>query len=193
MKADTSTALLTHFLQDELYLLPADRTAYLSAEPASPVVSEAEPIAPVTAAPEPTKTEAVAPAVETPVITFKYMGGNKKKLLILTHYPSAQHIVDEHLTPLMSTLARINYTEDDIALLNMATVNGKAWTDLLAFFAPVKLLILGAKAHPAGIDTLTAHQIQQLGNVMALHTFAFEEMMTSVDNKKIFWNLVKTF
>jgi hypothetical protein len=182
VKLDTPLNQLQYFLPDDLFLLKADREAYRNpeAQPTQPAASAETPVAP-------------AAIEETPAITFKYLGGNQKNFLVLTHYMADEFIAEAHLNALISTVTRINYSLPDLAIFNLAHYPETRWEQLTQFFNPQKLLILGTKALPANLPTLVLNETDQADNCQALYTFAFEEMMGNKDNTKAFWNQIKTF
>lgn len=127
---------------------------------------------------------------ETPQVTFNYKGNNKKQLLILTHYTDEEFIAGEHFTALQSILNRKGYDTDDIAILNIA----RHTTDISAIkahFLPLKMLILGQNALPAGMPSVSFNQLQQIESINVLHSFSFKDMMTNTDNKRTFWEQMK--
>jgi hypothetical protein len=190
VKTDTPLAQLRYFLQDELYLLKADKDIYRNAEtPQSAAVTDAATATevPPAIAPTPPVTE------QTPVTTFKYLGCNQKSFLILTHYPAEQFITEAHLTALLNTITRLNFSQDDVAIINLSAYPEVSWQQLADFFKPAKLLVLGTAALPAQMPNLPQNQVQQLDACQALYTFSFNEMMGNKENTKAFWNQIKTF
>lgn len=176
MNLDTPLNQLQHFLPEELFLLRADREAYRNPAP--------QPVEPVTL---PVTID------ETPAISFKYLGGNQKNFLVLTHYTSDEFIAEAHLNALISTVTRLNYSLQDLAIINLAQNPVATWQEFLQFFNPRKLLILGSKALPANLPTLNLNEADQADDCQALYTFAFDEMMGNKENTKAFWNQIKTF
>jgi len=172
---DKSLAELRAILQDDIYLLPADKAFY--SQPPAP--SEPEHLPPV--------------VEETPVASFKYAGDNQKKFLVLSHYPADEAMPEAHLTALQSTLARIQYHMADIALVNLAAQTDTTWPLIQTYFEPQKILILGADSLPAGLTGLRLNEPVPVNNVMVLYTFSFTEMMGNKENTKLFWNQIKTF
>lgn len=197
MKLDTPLAQLRYFLQDELYLLKADKEHYRNPETAQPAALTDASIAPATAAAtevSPTPAPITSPVTEqTPATTFKYLGSNQKSFLVLTHYPTEQFIAEAHLTALLNTITRLNFSQDDVAIVNLSAYPGVSWPQLADFFKPAKLLVLGTAAMPAQIPNLPQNQVQQLDACQALYTFSFDEMMGNKENTKAFWNQIKTF
>ena len=178
MKIENPVAF-SFIMPDELYLLNNDK-----------VVGQAvsAPSAPMPVL-EPTPSPALV--VETPPVSFNFMGGNKKNLLVITHYPELDFINDAHLTALENILKRLEFSLDDAAIFNIAKHTGANHQQVLDFFKPNKLLLLGKRAMPAGIGQLTINQPQQLNNCNTLFSFSFDEMMDSNENKKAFWEQMK--
>lgn len=175
-------------LQDDIYLLEAERSLYNSPPP----------VEAVTLAAEPEPIYAAAPIVETTVekqepVDFKFLGGNKKHYLILTNYPSVEFIDDGHLAALQSTLGRLNTGADDVAIVNRANYTDASLESLRTFFNPQKILFLGKNSLPVEITSIPLNEISPVDGIRALLTFGFDEMMNSVDHKKAFWEQMKQF
>lgn len=194
-------AALRFILQDDIYLLQSDKAA-VNQTPVTPVEISAPtvviPSAPATAtvtlpetaaAPLPTTPEVTVTG--TPAAKFNYMGSNKKRFLIITHYPTEDFIAADHLAALQNILKRLAYEIDDVAILNLAKAAITAVTDIVAYFKPEKLLILGEAAVPAGMGVPPVNQYKKMKNGVFLRSFSFDEMMSSTDNKKVFWEQMK--
>ena len=205
MKVENPVAL-RFILQDELYLLNADKAFYEKREILPPVVEEiSEPEirtqvdTPVIQESQPEiKTPAinivpqeVKPEVKTTEPAFNYLGKNLKNFLILVHYTNQDFIADAHLAALQNILKRKEFELDDVVILNMAKHSEVTIAQLAAFFKPIKLLLLGKPAIPQGMTPLALNMPKTAGSRTALYTFSFDEMMASVENKKIFWELMK--
>lgn len=211
MRAENPAAL-PFILQDDIYLLQSDKALFANAEPQAETSTVATP--PIeTKAPEPVAippVETVAstvnipsiPPVQTPVTTpitptetpapaYNYQGDNKKAYLILTHYVNEDFIAADHLTALQSILQRLGYGLADIAIFNIVSKPGVTIIDLVNHFKPQKLLILGQNAVPAGMAVPPLNQLKKMKNGVLLHSFSFDEMMSSTNNKKVFWEQMK--
>ena len=189
MKVENPVAL-RFILQDELYLLSADKTLYEKKAIPDHVIE-----API---PE-VKTQVVDPIIEEPLpevktqaINFNYLGQNLKSFLILVHYPDLEFIDDSHLAALTNIIKRKDLSVDDIAIVNLARHANAQYDELVKFFKPAKLLVLGKSALPQGIAQLTLNAPKPLGGIAALYSFGFNEMMDSVEHKKAFWEQMKT-
>lgn len=195
MKVENPVAL-RFILQDELYLLNTDKAFYEERETPPPTIEEFKPEIsepeikkqPIEIAPQSTK-----PEVKTPEPAFNYLGKNLKSFLILVHYPNQEFIADAHLAALQNILKRKEFELDDVVILNMAKYSTTTIAQLAAFFKPVKLLLLGNGSIPQGMTSLALNTPKTSGARTALYSFSFDEMMNSVDNKKIFWELMKVF
>ncbi len=164
MKVEDTNAL-RFILQDEIYLLDEDKSLY-SGTPKS------------------------QPEIQTPQPVFNYLGANKKNFLILASYSEHEYIKDEHLVALESVLSRIGYSREDVAILNLAK-HGSTFEQVLAFFGPKKLVILGESAIPQRMGNAKFNVIEKSEDLAVLYTFSFDEMMANVDNKKTFWEQIK--
>jgi hypothetical protein len=163
-------------LQDDLYLLNNDKAAYTN-----------------NPAPLPVAVPSTAVAEETLPLTFNYLGKHKKSFLVIAHYPGIDFMAEKHLAALESTLKRLEFTMDDVAILNKANHADVTVEQLMDFFKPQKLLVLGANALPAAMDLPALNKSQQLNGCHTLLTFSFDEMMDNTEFKKAFWEQMKQF
>lgn len=127
MNVENPTAF-SFIMQDDIYLLEADKSLYNSPAP----------VATVNAVSEPEPVYNTMPVAETVVekkepVSFRFMGGNKKHYLILAHYPGAEYIDDGHLAALQSTLGRLNTGADDVAIINLANYPDAGFEALSAY------------------------------------------------------------
>ncbi|HEY4194366.1 MAG TPA: hypothetical protein VGM63_02445 [Mucilaginibacter sp.] len=165
MKVEDPNAL-RFILQDDIYLLDEDKR-------------------------DDDQIPAHQPPIETPQVNFNYLGANKKNFLVLVHYPAHEYIPDDHLTALESVLTRKGYSRDDVAILNTAKTDA-GYEALTAYFKPGKMVILGEASIPSGIKPPKFNQLESSNGLDVLYTYSFDAMMTSVDNKKAFWDQMKT-
>ncbi|MFI5160528.1 MAG: hypothetical protein ACHQHN_04585 [Sphingobacteriales bacterium] len=164
MKVEDTNAL-RFILQDELYLLNEDKSLY-SGTPKS------------------------EPEIQTPQPVFNYLGANKKNFLILVSYGEQEYIKEEHLTALEAVLGRIGHNREDVAIVNVIKQDSNL-EQLSAYFEPKIMLILGEAAIPAGMAQPKFNSIDKSSGKQVLYTYSFDEMMTTVENKKAFWEQIK--
>ncbi|HWD88909.1 MAG TPA: hypothetical protein VG367_12325 [Mucilaginibacter sp.] len=130
------------------------------------------------------------PGIETQQPIFNYLGSNKKSFLILVSYDQHEFMREDHLTALESVLGRLGHTRDDVAIFNSSKHNAD-YGQIIAHFGPTTLVILGKDALPGGTD-FKFNTIEPVNGIKTLLTFGFDEMMTNVDNKKAFWEQMKS-
>jgi hypothetical protein len=187
---------LRFILQDELYLLKAEKPLYENLEIAQPEIQNAAPVTLATelivTKPQPVTVAISAPEITTPPIVFNYLGKNQKNFLVLVHYPDLEFIDETHLTALTNIIKRKDLSLDDIAIVNIARQTKAAYDELTTFFKPARLLVLGKSALPEGAATLVLNTPKPLGNLIGLYSFSFGEMMESVEYKKAFWEQMKS-
>lgn len=212
MKVDNPQAL-RFIMQDEIYLLDKDKGVNIILPVTAPDVTEKQ--KPVTVPAEaneqpaqiapvvkeqpfsPPAPIAVAPQTPEPIIQtveaeFNYLGKNNKKFLVLVNYATEKHITEAHLAALQNILKRKDLDLDDVAILNVNKYAPVKLAALAAYFAPTRLVIMGKDALPEGIGNLPLNQPLQGKKTHVLYSFSFDEMMSSNDNKKIFWEHMKT-
>lgn len=172
-----SPAALHYIIDEDLYLLDKDKIA------ATISIS----------APRSIEASISAPSlIETPAPGFKYRGGNKKNFLITVHYSDKEVMDDGHFTALENILKRKDLAIDDVAILNVAHHTAITFEQLTAYFKPEKLLIMGEMALPKTLEPPPFNQPTRLNNCLLLYSFSFDGMMSSNDNKKTFWDQMKT-
>jgi hypothetical protein len=171
-------------MQDDIYLLDKDKLAYSA--PAAPKQEN------VFAEPETVYAAVPAEPVAEPLpVSFNYLGGHKKNFLVIVHYPEHDMMPDKHLAALESTLTRLGFGRDDVAIFNRAKYLDVEFDAVTAYFKPKKLLLLGKSSLPAGIAAFELNRLSQPNGYPVLLTFSFDEMMDSVENKKAFWEQMK--
>ncbi|RFZ91898.1 hypothetical protein D0C36_10640 [Mucilaginibacter conchicola] len=190
-------------MQDDIYLLQQDKLSVApetvaditTPEPVQPVAAEN----PVQSAPQvmAQKTEPVAPIIaqpvqETPKPAFNYMGDNQKQFLILVNYANEEYMNAGHRAALESILGRKELSIADVAILNVNKLTPIKLATLVAFFDPTRLVIMGKDALPEGIGNLPLNKPVQGKKIHVLYSFSFDDMMSSNDNKKAFWEQMKT-
>jgi hypothetical protein len=168
-------------MEDDIYLLNKDKAAYDTPKTPKPGLTVAEP--------EPEYITATV--VESEPAGFDYLGGHAKNFLVIVHYPDHDFMYDKHLTALESTLIRLGFSRDDVAIFNLAKYIDAEFKALADFFKPHKMLILGKNSLPAGIEVIELNKLKQLNGYPVLFTFSFDEMMDSVESKKAFWEQMK--
>jgi DNA polymerase III psi subunit len=201
MKVDNPQAF-RFIMQDEIYLLDKDKGVKNTPSADNTPVDETQPVVELTppvieqpvaeqisVTPEPQMPDLI---VKTPEITFNYLGKNNKNFLILVNYANEEFITTTHLTALESILKRKDLSIDDVAILNVHNDAPLKLATLSEYFKPTRLVIMGKDSLPEGIGNLPLNQPLQGKKTHVLYSFSFDEMMSSNDNKKTFWEQMKT-
>jgi hypothetical protein len=179
-----NVAGLQYLLNEDIYLLPQDMNN-LNAVAAEPVViAESTPVKP-----EPVVEQTIV--AEPAALYFNHLGNNAQQFLILCHYPGSDQMDEKHLEALKSALSRKQLALDDVAILNLHKHTAANVADLQQYFAPTRLLLLGATALLTGWDKFNFNQLTNLGSTKALYTYSFTEMMGDRDKTKAFWEQMK--
>ncbi len=165
MKIDNPIAY-PYFIGNEVYILASEKEALKNNVSEISEVSEA-------------------------VISFNYQGNNKKNFLVITNYPDQDFIAPNHTTALENTLKRLGFEMDDLAILNSANYPKIVFNELLKFFNPTRILILGNSAMPEIETAIPFNKCFRYQNIHILLTFSFNEMMDNTDDKKLFWEQMK--
>jgi DNA polymerase III psi subunit len=198
MKVDNPGAF-RFIMQDELYLLPEDKVAQpgpFVREPVSTPAPAAEtplakPLEPVAASQTVAITLPPQP-IKTPEPSFNYVGNNNKHFLILVNYQSEEFIAPAHLAALENILKRKDLALDDVAIFNVNKYQPITITKIAELLKPSKMVIMGKDALPQGIGNLPLNSPVQGKKTHVLYSFSFDEMMSSNENKKAFWDQMKT-
>jgi hypothetical protein len=174
-------AALQFLIQEDIYLVKKDIDNLGSAVPEPSLVTEKTPIA----LPE------QPVVIETPVLSFQYLGKNGKQFLILCSYPGADAMDEKHLEALKSALQRKELALDDMVILNIANYPQATIAQLQEYFKPQRLLLLGEPCLLNGWDKFTLNQLENQTGIKALYTYSFTEMMGDRDKTKAFWEQMK--
>ncbi|WP_207535445.1 hypothetical protein [Desertivirga arenae] len=175
LRADHSVAL-RFLMTEELYLVdPIDsviaRTNQAEVIPPSP-----------------------APSVDvSETVSFDYLGENNKYFAILVNYPGQQYMAAKELEALKSILGAKKMHIEDVALVNLHKYPSANFHQLKTFLASNRVVIFGIPSQQIQLPAFPLNQISEHEGVKVLVTFAFSEMMTDVEKKKAFWNVMKVF
>jgi DNA polymerase III psi subunit len=197
MKVDDPRAF-RFIMQDEIYLLEKDKglkaiplNQNLPVIDGQPVDEQTPAGAEQQAAKQKEESQGSEPIVKTLETTFNYLGKNNKNFLVLVNYANEEHIAAPHLAALQNILKRKELSLDDVAILNINKYAPVKLTALAKAFEPAKLIIMGKDSLPEGIGQLTLNKPLQGKKTHVLYSFSFDEMMSSNDNKKAFWEQMK--
>lgn len=120
--------------------------------------------------------------LEPPTVPpFIFFGRNKRNYLFLTHEKQYEWMPEAAMDAFIKTLAALKLAEDDVALLNLATLTEPPTVrQLSSFFKPRVVVNLG-----------TPFTWPEQEEVTVFHTHAFGDMLADAEKKRVFWTTVK--
>lgn len=163
---------------------------------ATAVVPVAAPSIPLTAPVIPSATIPITipqfPAIERPAaLSFKFLGQNKKKILILVN--DVDHEVsDEAGRELLRKIVKsINLTASDFALLNYAKYPKTSFADLQQHFSSVLMFAFGVSAGDLQLPSHPENKIVMEGDVRVIFSGELRKLEQDPNGKKILWGSLK--
>ena len=85
---------------------------------------------------------------------FKYLGENKKKILVVARNADAVHIPDKQLSFLTKLLAACNLNLADVAVFNFQDHNSSEFNEILNFFKPKVVLLFDVEPGEFGLPMI---------------------------------------
>ncbi len=137
--------------------------------------------------------EKEAPAAMAEAVAFDYLGENNKYFLLLINDPTHKSMAPKELEALQSILSAKKMELKDVALVNMNNYPSATFSQLKAYFACNRVVLFGIAPQQLQIPAVASNQIGEHDGVKLLATFGFSEMMSNLDKKKAFWNVMKGF
>ena len=128
--------------------------------------------------------ETTTPVEEDKVLKgqWKYLGENKRKVLIVVKYPDAVHIPDKQLGFLTNLLSACKLNLGDTAVLNFHHHSEKDFTDILSCFNSKTIFLFGVGPDEFGMPLLFPHYQVQLFNEA---TYLFAPALEEIESDKI--------
>ncbi|MFN4007186.1 MAG: hypothetical protein ACK4HE_06725 [Chitinophagaceae bacterium] len=131
----------------------------------------------------------------TPNTAIKFLGSNKKQVLIIVSDSTAIHVKDAALELLIKVLGACKLTLEDVALVNVHQ-QAVQLPQLQTHFQPQKMLIFGVPAVQLAIPfTIPRYRVQAHGNIQYLFANHLDSMLTADANatteKKNLWTSLK--
>jgi hypothetical protein len=123
----------------------------------------------------------------TPVIDFKYMGNNQKKVLILVNDPGYEVSTELGRDILRNLVTAMNLKTNDFALVNYAHYAGSTFADLKDFFSSKVMLVFGIEPSQLGLPVYPKNiKVLHLDTTL-IFTANLNELNNDLPGKKILW------
>ncbi|WP_316842891.1 hypothetical protein [Pedobacter gandavensis] len=145
-----------------------------------------------TVIPQLTTTPVQIPAIEkTAALPFKFLGKNKKKILILVN--DAEHEVSDELGRelLRKIVKSINLSANDFALLNYANYPQTSFTALQQYFSSVLVFAFGVSPSALQLSAQSENKIVMEGDVRLIFTAELRKLEQDPVGKKELWGSLK--
>ena len=122
---------------------------------------------------------------------FKFLGNNKKQVLVIVENPGNTFLPDEELNFLTGILHACKLSIDDVALVNIAN-QPSAYKELLAFFKSRIVLLFAVEPSHFGLPMNFPHyQIQAYANNSFLYSPSLKELENDRVEKSKLWVCLK--
>src|SRR5258706_4830150 len=107
---------------------------------------------------------------------WKYLGENKKNILIVVDYPDAVYLPDEELSFLTNMLSACQLSLADVAIVNRNNYGEANYKDLTAQFSSKTIFLFGVDPVSLGLPVSFPHfQVQSFAKTTFLFTPPLEE------------------
>ena len=124
--------------------------------------------------------------------TWKFLGQNKKNILIILKYEDAVHIPDKQLAFLTKLLAACNLNLGDIAILNFQNYGQAGFANIISFFKSKVVFLFGVSPDEFGLPLLfPAFQVQAYKEASYLYSPSLEEIEPDINLKTKLWACLK--
>ncbi|MET0637816.1 MAG: hypothetical protein ABWZ25_17430 [Chitinophagaceae bacterium] len=163
-------------------------------EPVSPEGKSNQSLPPAPASPEGKIVPRTPPTATVPSesIPWKFLGNNKKQVLIVVSYEGAAYLPDEELSFLTKMLGACKLSLDDVAIVNSAFYPAARSSDYLRFFRSKVLFLFGPDPASFGLPLSFPHyQVQSFAGTTFLYTPALEERLRDELFKSKLWVCLK--
>jgi len=123
---------------------------------------------------------------------FKYLGENKKKILVVVTYPEVVFIPDKQLSFLTTLLAACKLSLADSAVFNLFNYSKTDLNERMSFFNPSTVFLFGVEPSLFGMPILFPHfQIQNYKESTFLFTPGLDEIEKDKALKTKLWICLK--
>ncbi|MET0393882.1 MAG: hypothetical protein ABW019_12110 [Chitinophagaceae bacterium] len=144
-------------------------------------------------APIPVQADAPAPA-ETAAPAWKYLGHNRKNILIVVEHTDVLHLPDEDLGLLTNILTACRLDLGDVAIINRNNHRQSVYGDYLDYFGSRNVLLFGMDPAGFGLPVdFPAFQVQSLAGCTFLHAPALSQCHDKVVKTQLWTSLKRIF
>lgn len=148
--------------------------------------------APPAVQPEPAVLSGEAPPAEPATPDWKSLGGNKKNILVVVHYPQDLHLPDPSFQFLSQLLNACKFTPNDVAIVNRHNYPGLDYKAITDHFRSSQVLLFGTTTAAFGLPfEIPQYQVQQFDGLTVVHAPALHELKEDKPAKTQLWASLK--
>ncbi|WP_316813676.1 hypothetical protein [Pedobacter heparinus] len=184
LTADSSALYL--FFNDDVYLVnepdlqPAEAAALVAQAPVRPLEN-----------PVPVAIAQAEAAVVPEVVSFKFLGKNKRNILILVN-DEHNEVSDELGRELLRKIVKsINLSANDFALLNYAAYKDTGFKQLMDFFSSTLVFAFGVTPKQLSLSSHPEHAIVMEGTVKMIFSAELRKLDQNPAGKKALWSCLQ--
>ncbi|MEJ2882833.1 hypothetical protein [Pedobacter sp. GR22-6] len=156
---------------------------YLVKEAESQQIPDSLPIEPVQAK--------VAATVAAAPPEYKFLGNNKRNILILVNDP-LHEVSDEKGRELLRKIVKsVNLSANDFALLNYHQYPDSSYTQLMAHFTSTIVFAFGVSSQQLGLPVHPENVVVREGEVMLIFSAELKRLEADMEGKKALWGSLK--
>jgi hypothetical protein len=136
-----------------------------------------------------TETPLIIQPVNIPVTDqWKYIGENKKNILVAVNYSDIVHLPDEELGFLTGMLTACKLSLADVAIVNLVNYKEKTYKEIIAYFKSRIVFLFGTDPVDFGLPvSFPNFQLQPFANATFLFTPSLEELKKDELLKSKLW------
>jgi len=137
------------------------------------------------------KNKLVIPDKQNPE-TFKFLGNNKKNILVVVNNNDAVFLPDNQLTFLTGILNACKLSLDDIALFNFSNYPEASYKEILPFFNSKVMLLFAVAPEKIGLPvSFPEFQIQPFSTTTLLYSASLSDLEHDKELKGKLWMSLK--
>jgi hypothetical protein len=127
-------------------------------------------------------TEKTPTLVPTETIVWKYLGENRKKILIIINYDGVVYLPDDEFNFLTDILGACKLSIGDVAIVNLNNHPGASYKELTNHFKSKNVFLFGVEPATFGLPMNFPHfQLQLFAN----NSFLFSPVLKELENDKL--------
>lgn len=184
----TDEQALRLFFTDDIYLV-TEPEVLQNREEQQETMREVPKEAAISA--EPAVPEAPQARLETAAPAFKFLGNNKRNILILVN-DKENEVSDEKGRELLRKIVKsVNLSANDFALLNYANHADVSFAQLQSYFSSVIVFAFGVSPQHLGLGNHPENTMVTEGKVKLIFSAELRKLEEDQNGKKILWGSLK--